>query len=82
MFRTCFNPLNQVYVFNPMRALENVQLDMRFNALNHVYFFKKQYSVFVLCGWIGSLNPLNQVYVFNKIVDVKRKLDIITVLIP
>ena len=62
-----FNPLNQVYVFNPMkhsRILTSTELS--FNPLNQVYVFNTPgFRIAEVFGMVFCFNPLNQVYVFN-----------------
>ena len=80
----CFNPLNQVYVFNVVESWENFWFSHKgLNPLNQVYVFNSRAR-----GGKGSfeqisrLNPLNQVYVFNTMMIILKCLIVILSLNP
>ena len=63
----CFNPLNQVYVFNNAVLFPLILfIPMEsFNPLNQVYVFNYVLSSKTSQLPYDGFNPLNQVYVFN-----------------
>ena len=65
----CFNPLNQVYVFNMDNKNPNIRkaVLISFNPLNQVYVFNTVETTSLTPTVVKKgFNPLNQVYVFNN----------------